>query len=493
MWKIKDGGYPYIDGVTSASAFALSNPPPVYAWNIIDGGYPFLTTHKTAAKREFSEPYPTWMWKIVVDDDASQVQSEDYPVLRYERPIIVTPVRQYPYICVYDMITAQDGFETNGLRILSPTSCRVVEELNGAYEVTLEHPIDSENAWHHITELNILKVLGQLYTIYRVVSNFSGSTGKVTAYAKHISYQLADGWIYEATIEAEDGQHAVEQILAAMETHNGPERTEYTFTGTSDIEIPYKAEFSECTPIAALIGTDSTSVINQLGGELYRDNFRFSINQTMEGVQENAFYIRVGYNLTGIERDIDYSDFCTYFRAYDNFGNRWAVSYTPTAKFAHNVVRSKTFKYDKPDKEQLAKDGMAAFKEFSEPKITYKITIKDLRNNPDYAQFENISRYKVGDWGWIYDERLGIATKQKIIKIVRDGITGEVLELTFGNFERSLTRPVNRQNLIATASDKFLMKQELIAEAKAIRTWDDLSAYTWDEAHKFTWDQVEKG
>lgn len=490
-WYIKDGGYPYPDGVDTAGVYRLRNPAPTYAWNIIDGGYPFLTTHKTAKTFAFAEPYPTWLWKVVVDDE-TQAQSEDYPVLLYERPIIVTPVHQHPYICVYDMLTPQDGFSSNGQRILTPTSCRVVEELNGAYEITLEHPADGDGAWLQILELNILKVLGQLFTINRIVHSFTGSSGKLTAYATHISYQMADGWVYEAQIDAEDGQHAIEQIQAATETHNGPERLEYKFTGTSDIEMPYKAELSECTPIAALIGTDSKSLINQLGGELYRDNFRFSINTVMEGAQEDAFYIRVGLNLCGIDRDVDYSSFCTYFRATDNYGQTWAVSYVPTAKFAHNVVRSKTFKYDEPDTDRLAADGMAAFKENSEPKITYRIVIKDLRNNPDYAQFENLNRCRVGDWGWIHDERLGIATKQKVIKTVRDGITGELLEVTLGNFERSLTRPVNRQNVVATDSDKFLMKQSIKTEAKSIHAWTDMTGYTWAEAHKFTWNQLKE-
>ncbi len=492
MWVIRDGDYPSIDGVVTAEEFRLKSPAPTYAWNIIDGGYPFLTTHHAAKPVVFTEPYPTWMWKVVVDDE-TQSQSEDYPVLLYERPIITTPVHQHPYICVYDMLTPQDKFDTNGLRILSPTSCPVTQEENGGYDIVLEHPIDGEGAWKFLVELNILKVLGQLYTIYRVVSKFDGNKGSITAYASHISYQLADRWIYGSKIESSDGQHAIEQILAASESHGGEGRHEYTFTGSSDIEQPFAAELSEITPIAALIGTDSKSFINQMGGELYRDNFRFSINKTMEGAKEDAFYISVGYNLTGIERDVDYSDFCTYFRAYDNFGNRWAVSYTPTAKFAHNVVRSKTFKYDEPNKEQLAKDGAAYFETVKEPKITYKINIRDLRNNPDYKQFENIGRYKVGDWGWIYDERLGIRTKQKVIKTVTDGLTGEVIELTFGNFERSLTRPVNLSNVIATDSDKYMIKQGVAAEAKAIRTWSDLSAYTWDEAKKFTWDQLKKG
>lgn len=490
-WYIRNGSYPHLDGVDTADAYRLQAPAPTYAWDIIDGGYPFLTTHRTPEPFAFSEPYPTWIWKVVHDTEG-QAQSEDYPVLHYERPIIVTPVHQHPYICVYDMKTKQKDFGTNGLRILSPTSCKVTEELGGTYEVVMEHPITTDTGWEHVLELNVLKALGQLFPIYRVDTKISGASGTVTAYGRHISYQLNDAWIRYAQVNAKTGQEAIDQIFAAMDTRPSPDGVDYTFSGTSDIVAAYGAELEDVTPIAALIGTDSTSLINQIGGELYRDNFYFSINERMEGARDNAFQIRVGLNLTGIERSVDYTDFCTYLMSYDNFGNKYAVSYAPMVRFAHNVVRGVMFKYDEPDYDALVRDTHKYFESKMFPVVTYKVTVADLKNNPDYKQFGGISRYKVGDSGWIYDDRLGMATHQKVIRTVKDAITGETLEITFGNLESGLTRPERMQNVVATKSEKFQIRQQTAAEAKGIKTWSDLKQYTWGQARKFTWGQLRK-
>ena len=488
-WHIKDGGYPYIDGVETAESFRLLEPAPTYAWNIIDGGYSFLTTHKTAGAVELTEPYPKWVWKSVVEERGT-LFSSDYPVLTYERKYKLTPVKQPPYICVFDMRTKQEDFGTNGLRILSPTACKITQELNGQYELILEHPMDDGGAWEQLIELNIIKAQGQLFTIYRIVHSYTGSVGKVTVYARHIFYQLADRWIQSLEVSAADAQHAIEYVMRNAEAHLFPEHTSYDYTGTSDIETPYTAELDSVTLVGAIMGTESTSIFNQLGGELYRDNFRFSLNKEMEGAAQDAFYISVGFNLIGITRDIDYSNFCTWFKASDNWGNSVELSYSSSARFAHNTVRGNAYKYEVPNYEQFLADAKADFAEMYEPKITYKVSVKDVRNNPDYQQLENITRYKVGDWGTIYDVRLGISTRQKIIRSVVDAITGEVTELTFGNLERSLTRPVNKANIIATKSDIFAFEQQKKAELKTLTTWEDLSRYTWAELKKFTWGEL---
>ena len=465
-WLIKDGAYPYIDGVEVAKEFRLKEPAPTYAWNVIDGGYAFLTTHHTAGDVELTEPYPRWIWKSVVDDGA--MYSNDYPVLLYDRKYKLTPVTQPPYICVFDMRTKQEDFETNGLRILSPTACKITQELNGQYELILEHPMDDGGAWEQLIELNIIKAQGQLFTIYRIVHSYTGSVGKVTVYARHIFYQLADRWFQTFDVRSHDAQHALRILFANAESHIFQEHTSYDFTGTSDIETAYTADLREMTLVGAIMGTDSESMLNIVGGNLYRDNFRFSLNREMEGAVQDAFSISVGFNLIGITRDIDYSEFCTWFKASDNWGNAVELSYESSARFAHNVVRGKTYKYDAPDYARFEADAMADFAEMYEPKITYKVSVKDVRNNPDYKQFENISRYKVGDWGVIYDARLCISTKQKIIRSVTDAITGEVTELTFGNLERSLTRPVNKAHIIATKGEKMIFDQSAKESVRGI-------------------------
>ncbi len=58
-------------------------------------------------------------------------------------------------ICIYES-TCTD-FSGNGLGVLAPVSCSVTETLNGEYELTMEHPLDSMGKWQRIVEGRILR------------------------------------------------------------------------------------------------------------------------------------------------------------------------------------------------------------------------------------------------------------------------------------------------------------------------------------------------
>jgi len=68
------------------------------------------------------------------------------------------------YVSVYK--ARETKFNNNGLRILCPTECTISEELNGAYELTLTHPIDDLGNWEFLVEMNIIKAQGQLFRLY---------------------------------------------------------------------------------------------------------------------------------------------------------------------------------------------------------------------------------------------------------------------------------------------------------------------------------------
>ena len=108
-----------------------------------------------------------------------------------------------------------------------------------------------------------------------------------------------------------------------------PLQTFYKFSWDSDMTIPSdypRREYSNTegiSPVNAIM--DSGGILSVTGGELYRDNFYFSIRKRMENSNDNAFEIRIGYNLKGIKRTVDITTVCTYFQGTDNYGNLFAV------------------------------------------------------------------------------------------------------------------------------------------------------------------------
>lgn len=471
-------------------------------FSISDGDFPFVKGVPLPKEFEYQKPYPTWAFRIK--------DGQDFPYLIIPKPKPVQPlypvtkVYQYPYITVHDSTTPQDGFDNNGLRIIMPTRCEITEELNGTYELMLEMPIDEDGAWQSIREFNIIKACGQLFTIYRVVTQFRGNEGHLVAYAKHIFYKMADWWMPPNTRISR--KYFITDILSVFSkcknnSEQSPNTVDYKFSPSSDIQKSLSgslADYSEMTALEAIYGNGADSLLNVYGGEIYRDNFRFSINEKMEGAKENGFHIRVGLNLTGIKRDVDFSDFCTELYCYDGFGGWRSKTWLGTGFFIpNNIIRSVTFKYD-PETysyDMLIADTDAYWAQVCYPKTTFEIDKANLRDNPDYSNFSELWDTKVGDSGVIYDERLGGEIKVRVIKTKRDGRNGNVTSVVLGN-NGGLWRSGTGSgvgNKVQTKQDKETQEQIKQAKIKNMGTWGSLENYKWLEMGQFTWQEANGG
>lgn len=405
----------------------------------------------------------TWRKSNYVNHSVPFLPFWDYPVI--EPPPYYGDVYESPYITIYDMKTKQNEFDGHGLAVLRPTSCRIVEELNGAYSLTLTHPKDPDGKHEYILEMNIIQALGQLFVIQRVDEVMTGNSYSVTAYAEHISYTLNDRWIFPpVTIAGYHGTTLMESIIQQSTDMGGDWQTNYTFAVGSDIDAP--SDFQDwydmkdgVTPYEMLVG--SHGFVAKLGGELYRDNFVIRVDKRMRNAQDNAFELAIGYNLTGIKRTVDLTTFCTYFRAYDvsdgYYETWWAISYDPASlprAYPRNVVRSANFVYDHEEyKEgQLERDGYAFWGQNCAPLVTYELSVKDLKRSPDYKEFDNNYRFKVGDRGKIWDERLQAWNEVEITRTEKDGITGETVKVVIGS-QRSFTRPNSYNPISPTQID----------------------------------------
>ena len=401
---------------------------------------------------QMEQPYPYSVWRVKSGYLTNKLLPSLLPIDGGEAP---EPVPQRPYICVYDVSTPQDGFEGNGLAVLQPVQCYVTEILNGEYSATLVHPIDAAGKWNYILERNLLKIGGQIFTIVRTDDEGINSQGSITADCEHIFYQLSDPWIFPgASITGTTGLDWLLHADASIWRNVKPGQTNYYYEYDSDLEIPEAVSQLKWNPttegmtfVDVVLG--SNGIIGQCGGELYRDNFYFSLNETMEGAEDNAFDIHIGYDLTGIRRVFDTSNFCTYFRCYDQYGQWFAIAWSmPTVmrSYSHEIIRSQNFSYNinedllpegmdiyEASMELLVADGTAYFYQNCAPVMSYTIDIKDVKNNPDFAEFSGKPKYKVGNTGRVYDERLGGYITLKITKTVTDALTGEVVQVVFGD------------------------------------------------------------
>lgn len=413
----------------------------------------------------FSEPYPAALWRCDPAYYGGYPFNAMFPDMA---DFHIKIAEQRPYICVYDIGTPKDGFQNNGLAILMPSACETTEDLNGMWSATLTHPIDPEGRWRYILQNNILKINGQLFTIKSYSINRNGSEKTVSCYAEHIWYQQADGWIFPdlGYLVGRSGQYALLAIKNMTYYHADPQAHEviYDFQGHSDIEwntdpeniVLWVMDVGDgVTPIDAMIG--DSGLIAQKGGELYRDNFYFSINARKEDARDDAFDIRIGKNLTGIRQNIDTTSFASYFRMYDDFGGWWACSWILSEElqrqFPHQVVRSakapapsdknsEDFDYDLYFNGVVIGQGEAWFRSHCKPIIGWEIDMEDITQNPDFEMISD-ERYIVGDRGRIYDPLISDRPVEIMLtSVTRDELRGKVIRFAVGE-QSGFTRPAS--------------------------------------------------
>jgi len=367
------------------------------------------------------------------------------------------PVSQNQYISVFGRTTGMNGnnfdpieFEGNGIAVLNPSKCQITETLNGGYSLTLTHPTDADNAWKTLYPLNFIKAQGQIFRIQSVETSYDGaSSGNVSVYAEHVTYMMNDAWIFHGSIV--HGEWMGSFLDSARDASRPNGSTEWSaekrfpnFTYSTDISFPDEYKTVQLEDFLNLqyvhdIGEGKTryqvmmEAIQKFGGELYRDNFYFSIYKRMEHSlggdgKLDAFDIRLGENMLGIKRKVDISNFCSYFKGYADDGGTYAFSYSSMSGLMNNIVREKH--YSNANLNTIEHEVASYFGYYMKPEFTYTLKLKDLRQNPDFKLLSGV-RFKVGDIGRIVDERLGLdSLRLEITQTKTNGITGEVEEIT---------------------------------------------------------------
>lgn len=477
--------------VVFPTRYAIDDAPPAL-WKISDD----LPFRSLFAPRYRIDDAPSALWKII---DGNLPFKSVFPKMYDLTPEHSDAVSQGEYICVFDMHNPQNKFDDNGICILAPSKCENTEEQNGLYEITLEHPIDKEGRWTYLLELNIIKAGGQLWRIYskQTKLNSDGSRTR-TVKARHIFYDLNDKLLEDVRPENKNGVEFIDWIMTHM-YNDDPDSyyPQFTFNYSSDIERTATSYFVGASVTGALLGEDNC-FLNRLGGEIYRDNFYFSINEHKEGSQQEAFSIRYGVDMIDVEETIDYSDMLTTLIAKDNFGHSITITHGNTPRIAHHISKSVTFNYEtEEDSAAFQNDAQAYFDSKCYPKINYKVNYANLKNTDLYKDFIGLQECNVGDTGYIYCEELGISTLQKIIKKTVDVLTGNTVSIELGNMQDSLTRKDKYSNMVddksaAAKAAAAAAEEARKAFASSLKTWGDCFNYKWKDLRILKWQELYK-
>ena len=372
-------------------------------------------------------------------------------------------------------------YTRNGDMTLMPTSAQVHVILNGAWEASLEHPIDADGRWKYITEDAVIKMPSfngeQLFRIKQTEKKDSG----VSAVLEPIFYDsMDDCFLTDVRPTNKNGQEA----LTLMTAPNSK------YSGSSNIKKASTAYYEYKNLMEAINGDDDNSFINRWGGEILFDNFNVIINDRAGG--DYGVELRYGKNIPqdGLTETVDTREVVTriYPKAYNGHklsGNGYVDSSlinsyptirTATMSFEDVKLAEDASEDDAENGVIICADQTALDKALTDkckeqyelgldkPKISISADMVLLSDTEDYKDYKVLETVSLGDTIHCRHNRLGIVTDARVIELTYDSLSKKVTDVVLGDFQRDyfsdVSSAVNRIDS-AIRSDGTVMADKI--------------------------------
>ncbi len=339
-------------------------------------------------------------------------------------------------------------YDMNGDYTLSPLSCIFECNLNDAWLLSIENPIDQS-----LDDFTIGAVIGvptpygdkQLFRIYDVTKDDDG----IIASAFPIFLDARnDCFLWDVRPSNVTGQTALNQMI-----------TNKKYSASSNITKTSTAYYVQKNLIEALNGDDDNAFLKRWGGEIAYDNYEIIVNDRIGS--DNGLMVEFGFNLLGVEEQINNEDIVTRIipKAYNGYIlpnnetvdspliNNYPIVYT-------RVIEYQDIKLIDDAQEDDAENGITVCntleelyaalrtrtnKEFENgidlPQITYNVDMVDLSKTDLYKDYKNLLTVNLGDTVHVKHRKLGIETSARVISMTYDCITQKVESLVLGDYE----------------------------------------------------------
>lgn len=360
-------------------------------------------------------------------------------------------------------------YSMNGDMTLNPTECMLTMNLNGAWSVSMTHPVDDK--LEYLTENAVIcseTPVGkkQLFRIRNITKNDSSVT--CTAYPIFFDSKN-DCFLFDVRPTEKNGQEALDIMLASNEK----------YSASSDIKAVNTSYYIQKNFMEALNGDDENSFTSRWGGEISYDNFTVTVNEHLGA--DNGLRVEFGFNLMGISETVDMTEVATRIipKSYNGYIlpdnetvdspniNKYPVVYT-------RVIEYQDIKLKEDAQEGDLENGITvcesledlytalrnrAADEFENgidvPSITYDVDMVDLSKTDMYKDYKKLLNVNLGDTAHIGHRRLNITTEARVISMTYDMITKKVDTLTLGDYISSYFSDMNYvMNRVDKAIDK---------------------------------------
>ena len=338
------------------------------------------------------------------------------------------------------MIKAYEPTTTNfnnmGLGPINPTSCQANEELNGMFELELEHPFDPDGKYKRLKNENIIKASTpageQLFRIYRTNPTLTS----IKVHARHISYDLLDNYIHHINLVNPTAQATLNAIKTNL-------MVPAPFTFETDLAgNALTFTVTNINPLKAIISDDEDqdSIIRLFGGELVRDNYTVKILKNRG--QDRGVQIRYGKNLIGLSVDEDEGEVVNRVVPIGKDGLKLPEIYLDAADQTGRL-RIATQEFNDANTVTLLRQKAQAWVDgANKPKINIKADIQLLNKTEEYKNFAVLETVDLGDILTVVNTKRGFNKKATVISYEWDCILKKYNKIELGDFVPDITQSI---------------------------------------------------
>lgn len=342
----------------------------------------------------------------------------------------------------------EKAFITQGLGALCDAiSCTVTEERNGSYELELVYPMKGLH-YSEIQDRCLIWAIPSPYRSpqpFRVYRHSKPLGGKVTFYARHISYDLSGVPVNPC------GAGSAPAALVALET-NAATSSPFSYWTDKNTE----ADFFVAVPSStrAILGGVQGSILDVYGGEYEFD--LFTVKLYNQRGRDNGVVVRYGKNLTDLTQESDSSSLSTGIYPYwtDSEGGNLVVCDPPiiSAPGSYDFTRVTPVDFsadfdEPPTPEQLKAraDTYVADNKVGVPKVSLSVSFAALDQTDEYADLRLLEKVDLCDTVTVQYAALGVDAEAKIIKITTDVLLERYKKIEIGDARGSLSDTIANQ------------------------------------------------
>lgn len=391
------------------------------------------------------------------------------------RPILFTPTTT--------------TFESGGLgSLVDAISCEVEEERNGAFELSMEYPMEGEH-FHDIKLRSIILAkpnptdAPQPFRVYEITANMDGTA---TVHAAHLSYDMSGIPVQPFTANT---------MAAALTAIKDNAVVPCPFTLLTDKTVASPMKHTVPSSMRSLLGGTEGSLLDLYGGEWKYDVYNATL--MLHRGEDNGVVIKYGKNLTDLEQEKNCSESWTgvypywvsqdgekivqlperIIRAVTNDGSilqTQSGNDIQTNADVDIIVEDAPVDTDRilmlnltqeneegeeeqaPTVAELRSKAQAyiARNDIFSPKVSLKVSFEQLADTEEYSDIALLEQVNLCDTVTVVFPALGVSSQAKVVKTTYDVLLDRYESVEIGSSRTNIADTIaSMQTDITSAED----------------------------------------